>query len=102
MGTGRTYETLFSHVAPDQSMWGAILEKAFAKLHGNYEHLIGGDPREASRSLMGSPSLQYVHAKPEITVDFTWSELIKHDTNNEMMFLQTPRVEGREVNDCGL
>ena len=83
-------------------MWGAILEKAFAKLHGNYEHLIGGDPREASRSLTGSPSLQYVHTKPDIDVDFIWQELIKHDTNNEMMFLQTPTIEGSEVNDCGL
>ena len=50
------YETLFSLVGEDQSMWGVILEKAFAKFHGNYEHLTAGDPRAAARSLNGSPS----------------------------------------------
>ena len=55
------YTTLFSLVGEDSSMWGVILEKAFAKYHGNYEHLVAGDPRAAARSLNGSPSLQYLH-----------------------------------------
>ena len=38
-------------------MWGSILEKAMAKLHGNYEHIIEGNPREATMTLTGSPSL---------------------------------------------
>ena len=42
---------MFSHVAEDESLWGVILEKAFAKLNGNYSHLIAGDPRDASRAL---------------------------------------------------
>ena len=34
-----SYRTLFSHVGKDKSVWGSILEKAFAKYHGNYDHL---------------------------------------------------------------
>lgn len=30
------YATLFSHISDDGSLWGAILEKAFAKVYGNY------------------------------------------------------------------
>jgi len=71
----QSYETLFGLVGEDSSMWGVFLEKAFAKIHGNYEHLTAGDPRQASRSLNGSPSLQFVHSKPENTVEFLWNIL---------------------------
>lgn len=83
-------------------MWGVILEKAMAKLHGNYHHLISGDPRESTRALNGSPSLYHIHEKAEMTVDFIWEELVKHDTNNEMMFLNTPWDGLSFVNECGL
>lgn len=83
-------------------MWGVILEKAIAKLHGNYQHLVSGDPRESTRSLNGSPSLYHVHSKDAITEEFIWEELTKHDTNNEMMFLNTPWDGSSFVNDCGL
>ena len=96
------YETLFAHVTKDQSMWGVILEKAMAKLHGNYQHLVSGDPRESARALNGSPSLYHVHNKDAITAEFIWEELMKHDTNNEMMFLNTPWDGSSFVNDCGL
>ena len=66
------YETLFSLVGEDTSMWGVILEKVFAKYHGNYEHLTAGDPRAAARSLMGSPSLQFVHSKDVSSEEFLW------------------------------
>ena len=56
-------------------MWGVVIEKAYAKLHGNYEHLTAGDPRTAARSLNGSPSMQYAHSKSSTTVEFLWSEL---------------------------
>ena len=96
------HETLFAHITDDQSMWGVILEKAMAKLHGNYHHLISGDPRESTRALNGSPSLYHIHEKAEMTVDFIWEELVKHDTNNEMMFLNTPWDGMSFVNECGL
>jgi len=53
-------------------MWGIILEKAMAKVHGNYQHLVSGDPREATRALSGSPSLYYIHEKDNVTVEFLW------------------------------
>ena len=51
------WETMFAHIGEDSSMWGPILEKAFAKTHGNYEHIIEGNPREAALTLTGAPSL---------------------------------------------
>lgn len=37
------------------SLWVPIIEKAFAKYHGNYEHIVGGDVRAAVRTMSNSP-----------------------------------------------
>ena len=96
------YQTIFSHVGEDQSMWGVILEKAFAKFHGNYEHLTAGDPRAAARSLNGSPSRQLVHASSAVDDFFLWEWLSMSDAEDEMMFLLTPGSSDAMVNTCGL
>lgn len=56
------YKTHFAHIGHDTSLWGAILEKAFAKLHGNYQRIEGGDPRVAVRTLIGSPHDILMHS----------------------------------------
>ena len=66
------YETLFSHVGEDQSMWGVLLEKAFAKIYGNYGHLRAGDPRDAARALSGAPSIMLMHHKAQVTLEKVW------------------------------
>lgn len=47
--------TMFAGIGPDSALWVPILEKAFAKYQGNYEHIVGGDPRWAVRTLTGAP-----------------------------------------------
>ena len=48
--------SIFAGIGPDGSVWGMLLEKAFAKLHGTYETLMGGDPRHAIEVLTGAPA----------------------------------------------
>ena len=48
-------QTLFASVGYDSSLWGALLEKAFSKYHGNYKHTVGGNPLMAVRTLHGGP-----------------------------------------------
>jgi hypothetical protein len=36
--------TRYAKVANDGSLWGPIVEKAFAKFHGNYARIVAGDP----------------------------------------------------------
>jgi calpain-15 len=41
----------------DQAIWPLLLEKAWAKVHGNYEKTISGSNKEAVLCLTGAPSI---------------------------------------------
>ena len=56
-----TFTTLFSELSADSPLWTVIIEKAFAKRYGNYEHITEGVPSEAIRALTGNPILKYSH-----------------------------------------
>ena len=48
-------------VKPDQNgMWGLILEKAWAKLHGSYEVMHSGLSHTVFRDLTGAPSCRFL------------------------------------------
>ena len=57
-------DTSFARTGKDGSIWGAILEKAIAKFHGNYHHLIAGDPAYSVRTLTGGP-FRYIKHKDQ-------------------------------------
>ena len=54
-------KSVFAGVSKDGALWGPIIEKCFAKLHGTYESIISGDPRHSIEVLHGSPSSNYSH-----------------------------------------
>ena len=41
-----------------------LIEKAFAKLHGNWESIIAGDPRQSIGILSGAPVEHHYHRCP--------------------------------------
>lgn len=47
---------IFANIGDDGGLWGPILEKAFAKMSGNYEYTSGGWVDEAFRLLTGAPT----------------------------------------------
>ena len=65
---------VFAKIGSDGSLWGPILEKALAKIYGNYIHLDGGQLFE-STILNGSPHLKVTHQ------DMTEEELWRHLMN---------------------
>lgn len=50
---------MFAKAGDDNSIWGMLMEKVWAKINGNYEFTIGGMAREAFDLLGGSPSAYY-------------------------------------------
>ena len=77
------YRNLFAGAGTDFSVWGAVIEKAFAKFHGNYKHIVGGIGRMAVRTLVGGPFEDYWHNDKDGNVitsaDDLWDMLAKHD-----------------------
>ena len=53
---------IFAQPSRDGALWGPLLEKAFAKLQGNYENTVSGDPISSIEMLTGAPALRYFHA----------------------------------------
>jgi hypothetical protein len=97
-GTG--YKTLFAHVGEDSGLWGPILEKAFAKYHGNYMHIAGGDPAIALRTLSGAPYTDFYHDAK--TIDELWDAIVEHDNANEMIQGGTNGGNDTQTNADGL
>ena len=53
----------FAFLSKDKkTIWGPVLEKAYAKLIGNYNRLAGGFLENGIRSLTGAPILSYATA----------------------------------------
>ena len=60
----------FAQVSKDGSFWAMIVEKMFAKLYGNWEHIDGGWTQLAVAALNGSPFDKFNHAKDD--PDLIW------------------------------
>ena len=78
-----TMATYFAGVGKDGSIWGPILEKAFAKYHGNYKHIIGGVAPNAVKALYGAPNKTIYHTNT--TAAKLWKELSAADKRGDIM-----------------
>ena len=56
---------LYGHCTDPQEFWVPLIEKAYAKLHGNYEILNGGKMVEGMVDLTGGVSEKYNLKEPE-------------------------------------
>ena len=81
------WNTHASKVGADGSLWGAVLEKALAKYHGNYHHTNGGAMSLSIRTLYGAPEKYLTH--DEYTVDKLWEEMSAHHANGDIMLMAT-------------
>jgi hypothetical protein len=62
---------LFAYPGYDGSLWAPLLEKAWAKVNGNYENINGGYPSETFRFLTNVPA--YYYSVSSLTPATLWS-----------------------------
>jgi len=80
----RGYETAFTHRSTLGAWWMPLLEKAYAKLDGNYERLVRGMGYEGLRTLTGMPTT-FVSLKRGKDSDNTYKLLKKLADKNYPM-----------------
>ena len=75
-------------------LWGLILEKAYAKVHGNYFSLRGGFAHEALLDLTGCPTSALVFddddVKPRVDNNSLWEELRSFEEEGYLLSVSTP------------
>jgi hypothetical protein len=76
----------------DKSLWMSIMEKAWAKYHGNYWHLSGGNSNEAVRTLTNVPHIYKWHS--EFSTDQIWESLKEADKQNDVITTGTSNGDG--------
>jgi hypothetical protein len=87
---------VFADVGSDQALWPLVLEKCFAKLNGNYEAIVGGDPADSVRALNGSPAKYTSHTegmkdgKEVSEIDALWQEITSTIATRGMVSGGTP------------
>lgn len=59
---GAGFPAFCSTKKEEEELWPILLEKAFAKLHGNYDVMQGGKAGMALHLLTGFPEYDFLHA----------------------------------------
>lgn len=70
----------FSRAANCQ-LWVCLLEKAYAKAHGSYHAISGGEIAEALLDLTGAPTFSLNFDDPKFNLDVFWSRLVHYKKN---------------------
>jgi hypothetical protein len=78
-----SHNSAFAKPTSDGGWWLPLIEKAFAKVHVNYEMISSGTQAEAARFLTGAPSVEYQINVD--TIDEVWSEVNNAIRNNYMV-----------------
>ena len=75
--------TIAAKVGSDGSLWPTILEKAFAKYHGNYFHTVMGDPQMAIKTLYDAPTIYSDHKTNRLRQ--LWKIIKKADARGDII-----------------
>lgn len=86
--------TIFSKVNDGGALWAPLLEKAFAKRYGNYEHIEKGLPSEAVRALTGAPYKEYLHKN--LNIDELWQLVSTKDKFDDFISVGTENAADAE------
>lgn len=93
---------VFANTTNDQQViWPAILEKAWAKVVGNYAKASGGVIVNSVRALTGIPIFQY---KTSLITNITtvFALLTAADQANYILVASTPSSSTNSLSSCGL
>ena len=93
---GQSGQPMFSS-ANENELWVLILEKAWAKLHGSYERIIGGQAHQTLRDLTGAPGFEY-----ETSEEDAWDKILDAEKKDFIMAAGVPAEDAEKLKAIGL
>jgi hypothetical protein len=93
-------EPIFA-AAYGNELWAALAEKAYAKAHGGYVIIAGGNCGPTLRDLTGAPSYSY-HFSNGQGEDNLWEDILEGEKRNYAMCAGTPGVDKGEYDSMGI
>lgn len=63
--------------AGGQQLWASLLEKAYAKAHGSYQAISGGEISEALLDLTGAPTLSVDFSRSSFDSEMLWRSMVE-------------------------
>lgn len=85
-----------------QQLWASLLEKAYAKVHGCYKAISGGEIAEALHDLTGAPTCTIDFDHLDFNSEVLWAQLTEYARQGFPMGCATaPDPSLREVGLCG-
>ena len=92
--------TVFTSIGDDSSLWGPLIEKAFAKYWGNYGHIVGGASQMAVRTMLGGVHMSHDHAS--MTIDQIWEILHENAQTDTILTAGSNGESDEHKNTSGL
>jgi len=80
--------------AKDNELWVLLLEKAWAKVHGDYCRIVGGLCHETFRDMTGAPGYMY-KSNDEDPIEL-WTKMEKADKRNHLL---AAGISGKNVKE---
>jgi len=101
--SGYGYAPVYAALSDDKtSAWGLVIEKAWAKVLGNYLKTDGGYLTTAIRALTGVPTFDYSITSQSFDPVVVFALLSAADQSNYIMALGTSSGSDKTNNACGL
>ena len=91
---------VFAKIGSDNSLWGPLLEKAWAKVNGNYENIEAGGVYTGVTFLTNSQGTQFFNSSFDKTA--MWNKIKEADDLGYVMSFGTPSVDGGDAVVCNL
>ncbi|CDW81415.1 calpain family cysteine protease containing protein [Stylonychia lemnae] len=91
-------KAVFAGIGSDKSIWGPLLEKAWAKTNANYERIVGGNAVETFGFFANIPGQQITLAK--LSKEALWTKVTQADSKNWIMALGTPSSKNGDSDTC--
>ncbi|CDW82699.1 calpain family cysteine protease containing protein [Stylonychia lemnae] len=91
-------DPVFAGIGNDNSIWGPLLEKAWAKTNANYERIEGGNTNEALCFLQNIPATQML--LEQFNKATLWTKISVADSKNWIITLNTPQSRNQNQDLC--